>query len=144
MKNLRSLYLRITLAVTLVTGAIAPVALAQPVLTDGPAIVQVVEAPDPAPFDIAAWFADTAALAAVVVAAVAFLRAHLLKSLSGVAVIITSLIVGGILGAIGSALGYVEGGVTSGLMFGVTAGFLASGGWDAIGGLLGKSRAPAG
>jgi hypothetical protein len=90
--------------------------------------------------DIAAWFADTAALAAIVIAVVAFLKEHVLKGLHDLATVAASLVVGAAFGAAGSLLGYVEGGVTAGLAFGVAAGFLASGGWDAIKGLLsGKS-----
>ena len=88
--------------------------------------------------DIASWFADTAALAAIVVAVVAFLKEHVLKNLHDLATVGVSLVVGAAFGAAGALMGYVEGGVTSGLAFGVAAGFLAAGGWDAVKGLLGK------
>lgn len=91
--------------------------------------------------DIAAWFASTAALAAVVVTVVAFLKTHLLKNLHDLATVAASLIVGVALGLAGSLMGYIEGGVAAGASFGAAAGFLASGGWDAISGLLGKRRA---
>ncbi len=92
--------------------------------------------------DVAAWFASTAALAAVVAAAVAFIRKHILKTLDGFGVILTSIVVGAILGLIGQLLGYVEGGSVSGLLFGASAGLIASGGIDALKGILGsKSRA---
>lgn len=156
MKRIRGLLLATLLAVTFTVGPVASTALANPsspalelVLSASPLAAatvaepaQVDEAPAvPEPFNIADWFTDTAALAAVVVAVVAFLKTNLLKNLTGMATIIASLVAGAVLGAIGSALGYVEGGIPAGLLFGVTAGFLASGGWDAIGGLLGKRRA---
>jgi hypothetical protein len=90
--------------------------------------------------DFAAYFVDTAALAAVVVAVVAFLKEHVLKNLHDLATVGVSLVVGAAFGAAGSLLGYVEGGIAAGLAFGVAAGFLASGGWDAVRSLLsGKS-----
>ena len=90
--------------------------------------------------DFSQYFGSTAALAAVVVAIVAFLKEHVLKNLHDLLTVGVSLAVGAALGAAGSLLGYVEGGVTAGLAFGVAAGFLASGGWDAVRGLLaGKS-----
>jgi hypothetical protein len=78
------------------------------------------------------WFVDTAALAAAVVAVVAFLKEHVIKSLAGPATILASLAVGAALGAAGHYLGYLSGGLTPALSFGVAAGFLASGGWDAV------------
>lgn len=91
--------------------------------------------------DIAAWFASTAALAAVVVTIVSFLKAHILKNMHDLATVAASLVVGVALGLAGSFMGYIEGGVAAGASFGAAAGFLASGGWDAISGLLGKRRA---
>lgn len=88
--------------------------------------------------DVAAWFVDTAALAAVVASIVAFLKTNVLKSLHSVATVFVSLGVGAALGLGGAFLGYVEGGVAAGLSFGVAAGFLASGGWDALSALVGK------
>ena len=88
--------------------------------------------------DIASWFKDTAALAGIIIAVVAFLKEHVIKGLHDWATVLASLAVGAALGAAGSLLGYVEGGVTAGLAFGVAAGFLASGGWDAVKRLLGK------
>ena len=90
--------------------------------------------------DFSQYFASTAALAAVVVAVVAFLKEHVLKGLHDLATVGVSLAVGAALGALGSLpmFGYVEGGLLAGVSFGVAAGFLASGGWDAFKGLLGK------
>ena len=91
--------------------------------------------------DIASWFASTAALAAVVVTVVSFVKTHLLKNLHDLATVGVSLVVGVALGLAGSFMGYIEGGVAAGASFGATAGFLASGGWDALSGLLGKRKA---
>lgn len=91
--------------------------------------------------DVASWFASTAALAAVVVAVVSFVKTHVLKNLHGLATVAVSLVVGVALGLAGAFMGYIEGGVAAGLSFGAAAGFLASGGWDALTGLLGKRKA---
>ncbi len=61
--------------------------------------------------DVGAWFASTTALAGIV------------------------------LGIVGNLLGYVEGSIVAAIGFGVSAGLLASGGWDAVTGALSKSRA---
>lgn len=112
--------------------------LALLVLAFGVSFAQDPTVPD---FDIAAWFANTAALAGVVAAAVALLRKHVFKALDGLGVILASIVVGAVLGLVGQLLGYVEGGAISGLAFGATAGLLASGGVDALRGVLSKSRA---
>lgn len=91
-------------------------------------------------FDIGSWFVDTAALAGVVVVVVAFIREHVLKTLEGVGVVLTSLAIGAAFGVGGHVLGYLTGGLVPSLVFGVSAGLAASGGWDAISGLLGKRR----
>lgn len=88
--------------------------------------------------DIGSWFVDTAALAGVVVVVVAFVKEHVLKNLHDLATVAVSLVVGVALGAVGGHFGYVDGGLTAGAAFGLAAGFLASGGWDAVKGLLGK------
>lgn len=99
------------------------------------------QAATPVTPDIAAWFASTAALAVVVAAVVAFLREHLLKNLAGIGVVLASVAVGAVFGFVGQLLNYVEGGTIAGLAFGASAGLLASGGWDAVTGLLGKRSA---
>ncbi|MFA5567619.1 MAG: hypothetical protein WC972_03125 [Trueperaceae bacterium] len=91
--------------------------------------------------DIGAWFASTAALATIVVAAVAFLKRHVLKTLDGLATVLASLAVGGLLGLVGHWVGFLTDGLMPALGFGVSAGLIASGGWDAITGLLGKRKA---
>ena len=98
------------------------------------------QAPAAPAFDIGAWFVDTAALAGVIVATVAFIREHVLKTLEGVGVVLTSLAIGAAFGVGGHVLGYLTGGLVPSLVFGVSAGLAASGGWDAISGLLGKRR----
>ncbi|MBX3139835.1 MAG: hypothetical protein KF875_03715 [Trueperaceae bacterium] len=89
-------------------------------------------------FDLASLFIDAASLAVAVVAIVAFLREHLIKSVQGIGVVLLSLGVGAGLGLAGSALGYVDGGALAGVGLGLSAGLLASGGWDAITGALAK------
>lgn len=93
--------------------------------------------------DIESWFKSTAALAGIVVAVVSFLKTHVLKNMHDLATVAASLVVGVALGLAGSFMGYIEGGVAAGASFGAAAGFLASGGWDAISGLLGKRKAAA-
>ena len=88
--------------------------------------------------DFASYFADTAALSVAIIAIVAFLKEHILTSLEGAYTIIASLVIGAALGIAGNFLGYVEGGIVMGAVFGVSAGFIASGGWDALQALLGK------
>ncbi len=91
--------------------------------------------------DPALWFGETAVLAGVVVAVIAVIRKGL--NLDGLAVIIASMAVGGGLGGIGWAAGLFEASTTlvSALVFGFTAGFLGSGGVDAIRGLFPKASA---
>lgn len=96
------------------------------------------------PFDFGAAFASTAALAALIASLVAFLKAHVLKQLDGLATVLASLIVGGLLGLVGHWAGFLTDGLMPALGFGVSAGFLAAGGYDVIAGLLGKRRAAEG
>ncbi len=86
--------------------------------------------------DLTSWFADTAALAAIVVAVVAFIKTHVLKTLHDLATVAASLIVGAALGAAGSLLGHIDGGLPAAVAFGTTAGFLASGGYDGVKAIL--------
>lgn len=92
--------------------------------------------------DFAQYFVDTAALSAAVVAIVAFVKKHVLKNLHDLATVGVSLLVGAALGVGGHFLGYLTAGLPAAASFGLAAGFLASGGWDAVGGLLAKRRAP--
>lgn len=105
--------------------------------------VAFAQAPAAPTFDLAAWFVDTAALAVVIAGVVAFAREHILKSLEGFGVVVLSLAVGAVFGVGGHLLGYLTGGLIPSLVFGVSAGLAASGGWDALSGLLGKRKAPA-
>ena len=104
--------------------------------------VAFAQAPDAPAFDIGAWFVDTAALAAIIVTVVAYIREHVLKNLAGAAVIALSLGVGAGFGLAGHAFGFLDGGLVPSLVFGLSAGLAASGGWDAVSGLLGKREAP--
>lgn len=91
--------------------------------------------------DVGAWFASTTALAGIVVAVVAFLKKRVFVGADGLVVVIISLATGAVLGIVGNLLGYVEGSIVAAIGFGVSAGLLASGGWDAVTGALSKSRA---
>lgn len=93
----------------------------------------------PAPTD---WFGNTAALAGIVIAVVAGLR-KALPAVEGVMGTVLAVIVGGVLGALGWAGGLAAdaSGLWQAVMFGVGAGWIASGGWDALSALLGKLRA---
>ena len=87
------------------------------------------------------WFGETAALAVVVVAVVAGIRKGL--HLDGVAVVIASVVIGGALGGIGFAAGLFEASATlvSAIAFGLGAGWLGSGGVDALRSLFPKAKA---
>lgn len=80
----------------------------------------------------AAWFVEVATLAAVTAAAVAYLRQHVLKTLDGIAVVFVSIATGAALGAAGNLAGLMAGSIAEALAFGVSAGWLASGGIDAL------------
>lgn len=89
--------------------------------------------------DPSTWFGETAVLAAVVAAAIAFLRKTV--TLEGITVVIASVVVGAGLAGAGFAAGLFAAGATlvEALSFGVAAGWLASGGVDALRGILGNS-----
>jgi hypothetical protein len=91
--------------------------------------------------DVAGWFASTAALAAVIVAIVAFIKTHILKGLHDLATVAVSLAVGLALGLAGAHLGHVDGGLVAGATFGLAAGLLASGGYDGVRALIQKPSA---
>ena len=95
-------------------------------------------AQDSIPTDISQWFANTAALAAVVAALVALIRKHLWKGLDGLLVVAVSIVLGGALGYLGKSLGYLGG---DWLLFGLSAGFMASGGVDLLKSLRGGKNA---
>jgi len=103
-------------------------------------------AQDSIPTDISQWFANTAALTAVVAALVALVRKHLWKGLDGLPVVAVSIALGVALGFLGKSLGYLGG---DWLLFGLSAGFMASGGVDLLkslrgGGNGGSDDSPAG
>ncbi len=85
------------------------------------------------PTDVAEWFVSQASLAAVVAALVALIRKHFWKGLDGVAVVGVSVAVGIALAYLGHRLGHLGPGW---LTFGLMAGLLASGGVDAIRGIV--------
>ena len=88
--------------------------------------------------DFASYFVDAAALAGVIIVAVSFIKTHILTSLHDLATVGVSLAAGAVLGVAGHFLGYVDGGIPAAAAFGISAGLLASGGWDAITGMLAK------
>jgi hypothetical protein len=93
--------------------------------------------PEPT-FDPATWFASTSALAAIVVAAVAFLKKNILTSMSGWVTIAFSFGLAIVASIGGSFTSLYDAQLVEAITFGAGAGLLASGGWDAIRGLLGK------
>jgi hypothetical protein len=95
------------------------------VLAFGLALAQDVGIPP----DLAEWFASQASLAAVVAALVALIRKHVWKGLDGLAVVGVSVAVGIVLAYLGYRLSYLG---ADWFLFGVVAGFLASGGVDAL------------
>lgn len=95
----------------------------------------------PAPtFDPATWFASTAALAGVIVAAVAFIKRNILQSLSGIGTIVFSFALGIAVSVAATFTGYFDATLLEAVSFGAGAALLASGGWDAVVTALGKSR----
>ena len=82
------------------------------------------------PTDIAAWFASSGGLAAVVAAITAWLKRRI-EALDGLYVVAASLAIGTALGIAGHYLGHIDT-ITGGAAFGLSAGFLASGGWDLV------------
>lgn len=106
-------------------------------LFGGVALAQEAGVPDAG---VAAWFASAAAFAAaVIVPVVAFLKRHVLKDLHDWGTIAISFGLGLAGGIAGSFAGYLEN-IQAGLAFGASAALIASGGWDAVSGLLGKRR----
>jgi len=89
---------------------------------------------DSIPTDISQWFANTAALAAVVAAVVALIRKHVWKQLDGLPVVAVSILLGVVLSYVGKSLGYLG---RDWLLFGLSAGFMASGGIDLLKSLRG-------
>jgi hypothetical protein len=104
--------------------------LAVPVLVFGLALTQDVGIPP----DLAEWFASQASLAAVVAALVALIRKHLWRGLDGAAVVGVSVALGIVLAHLGHRLGYL--GTNDWFVFGLAAGLLASGGVDALRGIM--------
>lgn len=90
------------------------------------------------------WFGETAALAVVVAAVIAYLRTAI--NLDGIRVVIVSVIVGAALGAAGFAAGLFAAGSTlvQAVAFGLGAGWLASGGVDFLRSVLRPKPEPAG
>jgi len=103
--------------------------VAASVLVFGLALAQDVGIPP----DLAEWFASQASLAAAVAALVALIRKHVWKSLDGVAVVGVSVALGIALAYLGHRLNYLG---ADWFPFGLMAGLLASGGMDALRGIV--------
>lgn len=89
-------------------------------------------------FDIASWFSSTAALAATIGIVVAFIKENVYTALDGWGTVAVSLALGLAAGLAGHFGPWLDTQLVDSVIFGVTAGFVASGGWDLIKGLLGK------
>ena len=107
------------------------------VLAIGFAVAQADALPE-ATWDPAAWFGSTAALAAVVAAATAFLKRNVITSMSGWVTIAFSFGLAIVAAVAGSFTSLFDATLIQAVTFGGSAGLLASGGWDAVRGLLGK------
>jgi hypothetical protein len=84
-------------------------------------------------------FAAHSALgAALVIPTVELLRAHLLKTLEGMWVVLLSVLVGATYGTLGIFAGYLDGTYLTGVTFGAYAGLLASGANKYVDGLAKK------
>ena len=95
-------------------------------------------------FDLAPHFVDVFALSLVVMAIVSFIKEHLwpeLRFLQDVVTVAVALVVGTLLGLLGHYVEYLSGTLLESLVFGFVAGFLATGVWDTVTGLLAK-RSP--
>ena len=98
---------------------------------------QPTDLPEPG-LDPRAWFASVAAWAGAIVAAVALLKTHVIKSLTGVGTLAASFgigVGGAVVASLVPFLGY-DATVVDAAAFGVSASVLASGGWDAVRGVL--------
>lgn len=103
----------------------------------GLAIAQAAALPEPS-FDPRSWFGSAAALAAIVVTFTSLLKAHVLKEMTGLVTLAVSFGLGvgfAVIGSLIPAIGY-EASIIEAATFGVTASVLASGGWDAVKGVL--------
>ena len=89
-----------------------------------------------AALDPAQWFANPLALAALVFAAVAAIKTHVLTGLSGLATVAMSFILAIGISIVGSLVGTFEASLVEAVTYGVGAALLASGGWDGIKALL--------
>jgi hypothetical protein len=84
-------------------------------------------------------FAGYSALAAaLIIPTVELLRAHVLKTLQGVLVVLLSVAVGAAYGAIGFFAGFLDGSVVTAAGFGAWAGVLASGANKYVDGVVKK------
>lgn len=94
--------------------------------------------PDPV-WNPTEWFGSAAALAAVVAAAVAFLKRNVLRGLTGWVTVALSFLLAVGAAVVASFTSIYDAALLEAITFGASAGLLASGGWDAVRGLLGTS-----
>lgn len=109
----------------------------------GAALAQQPELPDVG-YDPRAWFASAGAWAAAIVALVALLKTHVLTSISGLGTVALSFAVGVGGAVVGSLIPWIgfDASVIEAATFGVTAAALASGGWDAVRGVITSAFGP--
>lgn len=99
---------------------------------------QAAELPE-ASFDPRVWVGSAAAGAAAIFAATGFIKEHVLTSLKGPATLAVSFGLG-IVGAVAlSFTSIYDAGVAEAASFGFSASVLASGGYDALAGAVGKA-----
>lgn len=89
--------------------------------------------------ELGQYFVDTASLAILVASVVAFIKQHVYK-LDGIFTVLASVVLGALLGVAGRALGFLDTTLLQAALFGVSAGVVASGGWDLLTGILGKNE----
>ncbi len=106
-----------------------------PLLALGIALAQPETLPE-ATWDPAQWFGSAAALAAVVAAAVAFLKRNVLTNLAGWLTVGMSFALAIVAAVVASFTSIYDAALMEAVTFGGSAGLLASGGWDALRGLL--------
>ena len=128
-----------------------PVELAVATAPQAPELAHVNETIEPVPsWNPSDWFEDALVLGAVIAALVALLKAHVFKTLDGLATLAVSFGLGIGIALLGMFNLPVIGrphemDAPAALMFGINAAVFASGGWDLIKGLIvaafgGKSR----
>ena len=99
-------------------------------------LAQPADLPDPS-WDPTSWFGSAAALAAVVAAAVAFVKRNVVE-LHDWMTVAASFVLAIVVSVVGSMTSAFDASLIEAVSFGASAALLASGGWDVVSGLLGK------